>query len=195
MKSIKRVIQYETAKKQECSASLAAYGILSCVPVFALPRLSSHIDFRPLGLASRLLHDAKLPSQHAAGWLASSCPYVSNKRFFMNLEKTTTLCSLKIEFHAQTATLCSMKIELHVQTTTLCSMKIELHVQTATLSSLKIELHAQTATLCSLKIEKSLSASINPCFAVVDLSTHSCALSNINHLFLNRRKKCIEPTI
>ena len=169
MKSIKRMIQYETAIKQECSASLAAYGILSCVPVFALPRLSSHIDFRPLGLASRLLHDAKLPSQHAACWLASSCPYVSNKRFLLNLEKTTTLSSLKIEFHAQTATLCSLKIEFHAQT--------------ATLSSLKIEFHAQTATLCSLKIEKSLSASINPCFAVVDLSTHSCVLSNINYLF------------
>ena len=153
MKSIKRKIQYETAIKQECSASLAAYGNLSCCPVLALPRLFSHIDFRPLGLASRLLHDAKLPSQHAAGWLVSSCPYVSNKRFLLNLEKTTTLCSLKIEFHAQTATLCSLKIELHAQTATLSSLKIEFHAQTATLSSLKIEFHAQTATLSSLKIE------------------------------------------
>ena len=150
MKSIKRKIQYETAIRQECSASLAAYGNLSCGPVLALPRLFSHIDFRPLGLASRLLHDAKLPSQHAAGWLVSSCPYVSNKRFLLNLEKTTTLCSLKIEFHAQTATLCSLKIEFHAQTATLSSLKIELHVQAATLSSLKIEFHAQTATLCSL---------------------------------------------
>ena len=112
MKSIKRMIQYETAIKQECSASLAACGILSCVPVFALPRLSSHIDFRPQGLASRLLHDAKLPSQHAAGWLASSCPYVSNKRFFMNLENQTMSDSLKIEFHAHQTMSDSLKIEL-----------------------------------------------------------------------------------
>ena len=112
MKSIKRMIQYETAIKQECSASLAAYGILSCVPVFALPRLSSHIDFRPQGLASRPSHDAKLSSQHAAGWLATSCPYVSNKRFFMNLENHTTYHSEKIEFHAKQLRYHSVKFEM-----------------------------------------------------------------------------------
>ena len=129
MKSIKRVIQYETAIKQECSASLAACGILSCVPVFALPRLSSHIDFRPLGLASRLLHDAKLPSQHAAGWLVSSCPYVSNKRFFMNLENHTTYHSEKIELHAKQLRYHSEKNEFHVKQLRYHSEKIEFHVK------------------------------------------------------------------
>ena len=140
MKSIKRVIQYETAIKQECSASLAAYGILSCVPVFALPRLSSHIDFRPQGLASRLLHDAKLSSQHAAGWLASSCPYVSNKRFFMNLENQTMSDSLKIEFHAHQTMSDSLKIELHAYQTMSDSLKIEFHAHQTMSDSLKIEL-------------------------------------------------------
>ena len=140
MKSIKRVIQYETAIKQECSASLAAYGILSCVPVFALPRLSSHIDFRPQGLASRLLHDAKLPSQHAAGWFASSCPYVSNKRFFMNLENQTMSDSLKIEFHAHQTMSDSLKIELHAYQTMSDSLKNEFHAHQTMSDSLKIEL-------------------------------------------------------
>ncbi|MCQ2320378.1 MAG: hypothetical protein MJZ91_03485 [Bacteroidales bacterium] len=183
MKSIKRVIRYETMTKQERLASLAAYGCLSCCKFFASPCMSSRIDFRPQGLASRLMHDAKLPSQHAAGWLASSRSLVSNKQFYMNLEKSTTLSSLKIEFHAQAATLSSLKIEFHAQTATLCSLKIEFHVQTATLCSLKIEFHAQTATLCSLKIEMSLSGSMIAFFAVVDLSTGSCALSNINRFF------------
>ena len=91
MKSIKRVIQYETVTKQEGAASL------SCSRVFASPCLFPRIDFRPQGLAACLLHDAKPSSQHASGWLASSFSFVSNKQFFMNLEKSTTLSSLKIE--------------------------------------------------------------------------------------------------
>ena len=140
MKSIKRVIQYETAIKQECLASLAAYGILSCVPVFALPRLSSHIDFRPLGLASRLLHDAKLPSQHAAGWLASSFQLGSHRHPFMNLENQTMSDSLKNEFHAHQTMSDSLKIELHAYQTMSDSLKNEFHAHQTMSDSLKIEL-------------------------------------------------------
>ena len=145
MKSIKRTIRYETVTRQECSASLAAYGILSCVPVFALPRLSSHIDFRPLGLASRLLHDAKLPSQHAAGWLASSCPYVSNKRFLLNLENHTTYHSEKNEFHAKQLRCHSEKNEFHVKQLRYHSEKIELHVKQLRYHSEKFEMSLSEA--------------------------------------------------
>ncbi len=140
MKSIKRMIQYETAIKQECSASLAAYGNLSCVPVFALPRLSSHIDFRPLGLASRLLHDAKLSSQHAAGWLATSFQLGSHRHPFMNLENQTMSDSLKIEFHAYQTMSDSLKNEFHVDQTMSDSLKIEFHANQTMSDSLKIEL-------------------------------------------------------
>ena len=151
MKSIKRTIRYETVTRQECSASLAAYGNLSCGPVLALPRLSSHIDFRPLGLASRLLHDAKFPSQHAAGWLASSCPYVSNKRFLLNLENHTTYHSEKIELHAK-------QLRYH-------SEKIEFHVKQLRYHSEKIEFHAKQLRYHSVKFEMSLSEAVFAYFA------------------------------
>ena len=156
MKSIKRTIRYETVTRQECSASLAACGILSCGPVLALPRLSSHIDFRPQGLASRLLHDAKFPSQHAASRLASSCPYVSNKRFFMNLENQTMSDSLKIEFHAHQTMSDSLKIELHVLQAMSDSLKIELLENQTMSCGLKIEFHAVQTMSDGLKIELSL---------------------------------------
>ena len=140
MKSIKRMIQYETAIKQECSASLAAYGNLSCGPVLALPRLSSHIDFRPLGLASRLLHDAKLSSQHAAGWLATSFQLGSHRHPFMNLENQTMSDSLKNEFHAHQTMSDSLKIELHANQTMSDSLKIEFHAHQTMSDGLKIEL-------------------------------------------------------
>ena len=134
------MIQYETAIKQECSASLAAYGNLSCGPVLALPRLFSHIDFRPQGLASRLLHDAKFPSQHAAGWLATSFQFWSHRHPFMNLENHNMSDSLKIEFHAHQTMSDSLKIELHAYQTMSDSLKIEFHAHQTMSDGLKIEL-------------------------------------------------------
>ena len=180
MKSIKRMIQYETAIKQECSASLAAYGILSCVPVFVLPRLSSHIDFRPLGLASRLLHDAKLSSQHAAGWLASSCPYVSNKRFFMNLENHTTYHSEKIELHAKQLRYHSEKNEFHVKQLRYHSEKIEFHAKQLRYHSEKIEFHAKQLRYHSVKFEMSLSEAVFAYFAAF-VSTWAVVCSSFIH--------------
>ena len=186
MKSIKRMIQYETVIKQECSASLAAYGNLSCGPVLALPRLSSHIDFRPLGLASRLLHDAKLPSQHAAGRLASSCPYVSNKWFLLNLENHTTYHSEKNEFHAKQLRYHSEKNEFHVKQLRYHSEKNEFHADQTMSDSLKIEFHADQTMSDSLKIE----------FHVKQLRYHSekIELSLLEGIFLREMRNLLSHT-
>ena len=140
MKSIKRVIQHETAIRQERSASLAAYGSLSCDPVFALSCISSHVDFRPQGLASRPSHDAKLPSQHAAGWLATSFQLGSHRHPFINLENQTMSDSLKIELHANQTMSDSLKIEFHANQTMSDGLKIEFHANQTMSDGLKIEL-------------------------------------------------------
>lgn len=139
MKSIKRVIQYETVTKQEGAASL------SCSRVFASPCLFPRIDFRPQGLASRLLHDAKPSSQHASGWLASGFQLGLHRHLFMNLENHTMSDSLKIELHALQAMSDSLKLDLLENQIMSCSLKIEFHALQTMSDGLEFELSLSEA--------------------------------------------------
>ncbi len=131
---------YETLNQQSGNLTLRASGLSVCWRPCASLNPLSLTGFRPQGLASRLTHDAKRPSQHAAGWLASSCPYVSNKRFLLNLEYQTMSDSLKIELHANQTMSDSLKIEFHADQTMSDGLKIEFHADQTMSDGLKIEL-------------------------------------------------------
>ena len=129
--SMKRINGTERGAKPVRPKTLASQGHQPCCGSVAMSLPHTLISIRPQGLAACLLHDAKPSSQHASGWLASSFSFVSNKQFFMNLEKSTTLSSLKIEFHAKRLRYNSEKIEFHARRLRYHSEKIEMSLSEA----------------------------------------------------------------